>query len=883
LGKKGVAIYTAVKAFMSGIESFLHYQHTVKAKVKHVLTSYWQFYQKDPYIVKRRKKKFPWQEFMVDSGAYTFRKNWQKFANWTRKDFDKYVEKYCEWLVRNKAYIACAVEFDIDYCLNMVLAGNQNATLGISILDSWRAEYFQPLQKEGIDIIYVWHEGQKMEDWEDMCAKYDYVGLPGYFSSEADFNRYMAVARRYTTRVHGFAASISGDSKLVLKSNGKVFQVTIEDLYEQCTRFENTHAFETCGYLPVKTKTWSLTDDLKSSFEDIRAVIRHRVKKRLYKIKLRGGKTVTGTEDHSFFSLNRKGKLIEATPSALSKGDFLVSSLGIPENEEYSDLSSDDAEFFGVWFGDGYVGLRDDGKPSSIWVSKQHQEEIRECCYRMAERCHRNWSISWDEGNGNGYFSSTHVASWIVENFGREGVDKKIGVCLLNSSKESKAAFLRGYFSADGSAKGNNRLIELTCFRREILDVVQLMLETWDIRSAVSENKPSFSVLSSGSIIAGGITWKLTISDVVSRENFAREIGFLQEDQNEALVLKNGTKAIAGCHRGLPVSLLREPGRLYFTSKGKIKGRHVYAKDRRTAEIPENFTSKLLEMECEYLEIESIEVVSTGWEYVYDLEVPTTQRFFGNGILAHNTKQLDYRDIQWASIDSITWKTGEMYGTLIDWDSNLQKLVFEDDKTKRVNYKGKLQRLGFDADGIIADKNYKEVTRYALYSMRQMEAFYEQKYAARLFYYELRLPHRNVIKGLSGRELMTWWAKFRPDTIFRQHFGKPAAEVLKYLCAISAVQNADDKYLIGTPDALSFLGHYFPKLVSPLPTDFRIFQRELSTFISPPNPKPLDRTELAHYSPQNSPPKQRTEKETDVNLNDLELDLPENSILVDQI
>lgn len=441
----------AVRAYFSGIESGVHFGHCVKAKVKHVLTSYWQFYQKDPDIVKRRKKKYPWMDFLIDSGAHTFITDWQKFMGWTRKQFEEYVENYVKWIRANRQYVSAVVEFDIDHTLNMVLAGNQHSQLGASIIESWQKEYFIPLQKLGIDVIYVWHEPRRMEGWEEMCGRFDYVGLPGYFSSEADFNKYMTVARRYTTRVHGFAA----------------------------------------------------------------------------------------------------------------------------------------------------------------------------------------------------------------------------------------------------------------------------------------------------------------------------------------------------------------------------------------------------------------------------------------------TKQLDFRDIQWYSIDSITWKTGEMYGTLIDWDSKAQKLVFEDDKTKRINYREKLKDLGFDADGIINDTNYKEVTRYALFSMRQMEAFYENKYASRLFYYALRLPHRDVLRGLPGKDLMSWWAKFRPDTVFKQHCTRPVAEVLKYLSAISAVQNGDINYLGGNTDAKDFLRSYWPKLTDPFPSDFKIFQREVSTAVSPPNPPALDRTELAHWIPQNSPPKVRTAEE--FRTEDLEFDAPENHPLASQL
>lgn len=436
-----------VRCYFSGIESSLHFQHCVNAKVKHVLTSFWQFHDKDTQFVKRRKKKHPQMEFMVDSGAHTFITDWQKFTSWSRKDFDNYVEKYVRWIVDNRKYISCAVEFDIDFTLNMILGGNQNSTIGPSIVSSWQDSLFRPLEKKGIEIIYVWHVERGMDGWEDMCAKFSYVGLPGNLSSDADFNKYMSIARRYCTKTHGFAA----------------------------------------------------------------------------------------------------------------------------------------------------------------------------------------------------------------------------------------------------------------------------------------------------------------------------------------------------------------------------------------------------------------------------------------------TKMVDFRDVEWFSIDSITWKTGEMYGTLIDWNANTQKLTFISDKTQRHKLRRKLLDLGFDADAIIADTNYKEVTRYGLFSMRQMEAFYEQRYSSRTRYYELRLPHPSVIPTMTGTEVMRWWQLFRPDETFKQHAGQGALQVKDHLRALSAVQNADVKYLSATPDAISFLKAYFPKLVDPLPTDPRILQRELAVFTAPRNPPPLERTDPLHWEPQISPPKLRTDEPID--FADLDFARPEDHFL----
>ncbi len=841
----------AVRNFFSGVEGKQHYEACVQAGAKHVLTSYLQFFEKgDLDFVKRRKLANPEIHIMVDSGAHTFLTNHQKFASWTRKKFDEYAEGYAKWLHDNRQYLFAAVELDLDYALNMILGGGvANSTFGTNIVESWQRNLFMPLERKGLPICYVWHTQRRLEGWEEMCSKFGYVGLPGGMSSDSDFNKYMTVARRYCTRVHGFAASVTGDSKVQVRNlvTGEISSPTIKELFDSCERQEETLPGEHYGYLSQEHQTWSLTDDLKSAYEGLAAVVRHRLKKPLYRIRLRGGKTVTGTGDHSFFSLDSFGGLVEVQPSNLKKGDHLVASLGAPLLKG-SDYAEEDMEFFGLWFGDGHVGLRDDGQPSSIWVSGQHHQAVTRCCEQFAARSGSRFSLV--PGTVDGYMTSIDLAKWLVANFGRVGPEKFIGPCLLSASRKSKAAFLRGYFSADGCAKGTNRLVSLGCCRRDLLEAVQLLLEEWDIRSGISD---------AGLSGLGFPQWELAISDVRSREIFAEEIGFLQAEQNKALSAKNGTKAVAGCHRGLPVALLQEPGFLWSRKGQGLRRRPVYAKDRRTALHPQNFCARLREMQCEYLEIEQIELVSNEEVEVYDLSVPTTERFFANGILAHNTKQSDFRDWPWFSIDSITWKTSEMYGTLIHWDGHNQKLVYEEDKAARSQYRSHFLKHGLDADGIIADTAYKEVTKYALISMRSMEQHYEQKFASRTFYYELRLPMPDYcLKGMPSKEVWATWTKLRPAELFKQDAGeKSEFKVRQFLAALSAVQNRLDSVITSSTPVREFLERSFPRLALPNLADPVVFQKELASYIMPPNPPALQRVDLEHYTPTNNPPKSR--------------------------
>jgi hypothetical protein len=233
------------------------------------------------------------------------------------------------------------------------------------------------------------------------------------------------------------------------------------------------------------------------------------------------------------------------------------------------------------------------------------------------------------------------------------------------------------------------------------------------------------------------------------------------------------------------------------------------------------------------------------------------------------TKQSDFRDWPWYSGDSTTWKSSERYGTLIHWDEHDQRLVFEDDKGKRMLYRKDFEAFGLDADGIINDTNYREVTKYALISMRRMEEFYEKKYSDRIFYYSLRLPHPDAIMAImSQAEVKRYWALLRAPTLFKAHATEPKiGNIRRFLATVSAVQHRETGFIEQSEKAKAFLGTYFPQLVrgNTLNCDAQVFQKELSSYIAPPNPPALARTEPFHYIATNNVPKVRDPRDFDIN------------------
>ncbi len=257
----------------------------------------------------------------------------------------------------------------------------------------------------------------------------------------------------------------------------------------------------------------------------------------------------------------------------------------------------------------------------------------------------------------------------------------------------------------------------------------------------------------------------------------------------------------------------------------------------------------------------------------------TTARRYSTCIHAFaGTKHSDFRDWPWYSIDSISWKNGEIYGMTIHWDesSSVPDLVYDQDKSHRHLYKKFYDQYGLDGAGIVAQKPgaYKDLTRYCLISFRRMEQYYERKYAARPAYYDVRLPHPRSLKNASLAEIKALWASLNPAEKFKQHAAETDYGALRdYVMAVGAVQNKDRELIEKGPRLWKFLEAYFPALLAQgtLVQDMSVFQRDMAAHITPAIRGGLQRVDASHYVPTNSPPKKREDKEFE--LVDLEHDM----------
>ena len=165
-----------MKLFLAGLEAACRFLPIEKSR--YVLASY-------AYMNSEIARRIPeFKMFLLDSGAYTFRK---KSGN---VDWDDYLDKYAKFVKENN--VKYYFELDID---NIV--GYANVLAMRKKLET----------ETGRKCIPVWHVTRGFDEYVRMCKEYDYIALGSSTKYKHKENHLLLVhlltiARRYDCKVH---------------------------------------------------------------------------------------------------------------------------------------------------------------------------------------------------------------------------------------------------------------------------------------------------------------------------------------------------------------------------------------------------------------------------------------------------------------------------------------------------------------------------------------------------------------------------------------------------------------------------------------------------------------------------------------------------------
>ncbi len=135
-------------------------------------------------------------EFLLDSGAYTFMTKSAKTINYTSEMLKDYIDKYINFI--NTYDIQNFFEMDIDSVI-----GYENVKLIRKYIED----------KTNKKVIPVWHKNRGIEDFYDMCKHYKYVAIGGIASKEIKPSEYdflcklCDIAHDYGCKIHGLGYS----------------------------------------------------------------------------------------------------------------------------------------------------------------------------------------------------------------------------------------------------------------------------------------------------------------------------------------------------------------------------------------------------------------------------------------------------------------------------------------------------------------------------------------------------------------------------------------------------------------------------------------------------------------------------------------------------
>lgn len=143
-------------------------------------------------------------DFLLDSGAFTFCGT----GKFNEKQFDEYIEKYADFIVRNK--VKKYFELDVDS-----ITGYEKVK-----------EYRTRMERlTGVQPIPVWHISRGKEEFIRHCKEYPYVALGGYVAAikasdprqKAYVNSYpwfIKTAHEHGAKIHGLGyTSLEGLKK----------------------------------------------------------------------------------------------------------------------------------------------------------------------------------------------------------------------------------------------------------------------------------------------------------------------------------------------------------------------------------------------------------------------------------------------------------------------------------------------------------------------------------------------------------------------------------------------------------------------------------------------------------------------------------------------
>ncbi|MEK6829994.1 MAG: LAGLIDADG family homing endonuclease, partial [Nanoarchaeota archaeon] len=502
-------------------------------------------------------------------------------------------------------------------------------------------------------------------------------------------------------RVVSIEDSVTGDSRIIIRENGNIRNITIKEFVNK----------------KIDAEVMSLDEKGKMIWVRPSNYIKHRVKKDIYEIITSTGRKIKATEDHSLFSIGERG-LVEIKPTELKENKSFIA---VPRSLPISGIETTEINLI-----KHLDAFKDDflhGSPVKELLSKYSHKKLNiekerfrwwkeNSIIKVDEFLKMNIKFSHEELKqlkiksrntssipvifeiskeflefcglwlGDGSYDNRNKNAVIISNVDGECIDvfKKISLYLranystMNDGGVSLRIhstifykFMKYVLKFDGysdtkkvpefiinlsneqirhfirgyfSADGTMKKNEVSCSSQshELLEDLQTLFLRLNIISRINDFNRKDKCLS------------MSVSSLENIEKF-KEIGFLQERKNSRLLKYN----LQAHHTSSDVVPLSHNKLFELNKIATIKLQHRYLKGLQN--IGRNYMQKIAPAGSEFNDlshndilwdkVRSVKRISSDEIEVFDLSISNYEKFLCNNIFVHNTRELNLPRENW--------------------------------------------------------------------------------------------------------------------------------------------------------------------------------------------------------------------------------------------
>jgi len=409
----------------------------------------------------------------------------------------------------------------------------------------------------------------------------------------------------------GYMDSVTKDTKITIEDCSSI---SMEEYWNYCAYKEvndRGKCFKKC-FVPILT----CDNNFKNKYIVPQSIIRHKVKKKIYRLYLTNTEYLDVTKDHSLIYIDYKsGDFMNISPKDLLKYkvSYLLFNRKLPDVVKSQGFSKSMYELMGFIIGNGNLIKQVDSKKynyislSSRYINVLKKGFIKNIC--------KEYNCNYTQRNKTDLtINSTKLADMLYNfMFGGISKTKKIPLWLFKETDENICSFLRGYMSADGTVciRNNKPIIKCDSINKNLLLGLQKLFFRVGICCSYYEESKKTRYKNVES------KFNMKRINILDKFLFKKKIGFLTNVNKK---LKNvSDKECYVCNDDKIISKSYHNLKSHICSVKNING--FLSKDFRLRRIIK-YKTYMVD------------------DYVYDFSISEYHKFYANNVLVSNTDSL---------------------------------------------------------------------------------------------------------------------------------------------------------------------------------------------------------------------------------------------------